>query len=115
MGGKKLLVEVIYKADYCLPCFFMDQAVLDVLPQYEDLVEYQRVCFLESDEAQERFMDLSKKLYGIEKVVNLEQVAPVPSLFIEGEMIFDMIPPRFELEEALEKALKRYAVLRTTH
>ena len=113
--GKKLLLEVIYKADYCLPCVYMDKAVLDVLPQYEDLVEYQRVCFLESDEAQERFLDLSKKLYGIEKVVNLEQVAPVPSLFIEGEMIFDMIPPRFELEEAIEKAIKRYAIFRITH
>lgn len=113
--GKKLLLEVIYKADYCLPCVYMDKAVLDVLPQYEDLVEYHRVCFLEDDEAQERFMELSKKLYGIEKVVNLEQVAPVPSLFIEGEMIFDMIPPRFELEEAIETALKKYAVLRITH
>jgi hypothetical protein len=113
--GKKLLLEVIYKADYCLPCFYMDQAVLDVLPQYDGLVEYQRVSFLESDEAQERFMELSRKLYGIEKVENLEQVAPVPSMFIEGEMIFDMIPPRFELEEAIEKAIKRYAILRITH
>lgn len=113
--GKKLLIEVIYKADYCLPCVYMDKAVLDVLPQYEDIVDYQRVCFLESDEAKERFMDLSKKLYGIEKVDNLEQVVPVPSLFIEGEMIFDMIPPRFELEEAIERALKIYSIFRITH
>ena len=44
--------------------------------------------------------------YGLEKVENLEQVAPVPSLFIDGELVFDMIPPRFELEEAIERALR---------
>ncbi|MBA4392269.1 MAG: hypothetical protein C0407_01835 [Desulfobacca sp.] len=113
--AKKLLIEVIYKADYCLPCVYMDKAVVEVLPQYDGLVDYQRVCFMESDEAQERFLDLSKKLYGIEKVESLEQVAPVPSLFIEGELIFDMIPPRFELEEAIDKSLVKYSIMRASH
>jgi hypothetical protein len=112
---KKLLLEVIYKADYCLPCVYMDKAVLDILPQYEGVLDYQRVCFMENDEAAERFMDLSKKIYGIEKVNNLEQVAPVPSLFIEGEMIFDIIPPRFELEEAIEQALIKYGISKVMH
>jgi hypothetical protein len=112
---KKLLIEVIYKADYCLPCFYMDEAVLEILPQFEDLVDYQKVSFMDNDEGTERLMELSKSLYGIEKVDNLEQVAPVPSLFIEGELIFDMIPPRFELEEAIEKALKRYKIIRPIH
>ena len=109
---KKLLIEVIYKADYCLPCFYMDEALVEILPQYEDLVDYQKVCFLESEEAEQRLLELSKALYGIEKVDSLEKVAPVPSLFIEGELIFDMIPPRFELEEAIEKALKKYGIQR---
>ncbi len=113
--AKKLLIEVIYKADYCLPCFYMDEAVVEILPQYEGLVEYQRVCFMESKEEEERFLKLSRDLYGIEKVENLEQVAPVPSLFIEGELIFDMIPPRFELEQAIEKALIQYSIQRISH
>ena len=102
---KKIVVEIIYKADYCLPCFYMDEAMQEILPKYADRVSYKRVCFMDSDEDAERFKELSCKLYGLEKVENLEQVAPVPSLFIEGELIFDMIPPRFELEEAIAKAL----------
>ena len=102
---KQITVEVIYKADYCLPCFYMDEAMQEVLPKYGERVIYKRVCFMDSDEDVERFKELSCKLYGLEKVENLEQVAPVPSLFIDGELIFDMIPPRFELEKAIEKAL----------
>ena len=104
--SRKLLIEVIYKADYCLPCFYMDEAMEEILPLYEDLVDYQKVCFLESAEAEQRLLELSRAIYGLEKVDSLEQVAPVPSLFIEGELIFDMIPPRFELEEAIERALE---------
>ena len=103
---KQITVEVIYKADYCLPCFYMDEAMQELLPQYGERVIYKRVCFLDSDEDADRFKELSCKLYGLEKVENLEQVAPVPSLFIDGELVFDMIPPRFELEEAIEKALR---------
>lgn len=33
------------------------------------------------------------------------RIAPVPSLFIDGELVFDAIPPSFELEEAIEEAL----------
>jgi len=29
----------------------------------------------------------------------------VPSLFIDGELVFDAIPPRYELEDAIEEAL----------
>jgi hypothetical protein len=103
---KQITVEVIYKADYCLPCFYMDEAMQEVLPKYGERVIYKRVCFMDSDEDVERFKELSCKLYGLEKVESLEQVAPVPSLFIDGELIFDMIPPRFELEEAIERALR---------
>jgi hypothetical protein len=84
----------------------MDEALQEVLPQYGEQVIYKRVCFMDSDADADRFKELSCLLYGLEKVENLEQVAPVPSLFINGELIFDMIPPRFELEEAIERALR---------
>jgi len=32
---QKILIEVIYKADYCLPCLYMDETVRAILPQYE--------------------------------------------------------------------------------
>ncbi len=101
---KKIIIEVMYKADYCLPCYFMDEAVRETLPQYRDHVEYRRVDFMRSP-GRERFLELSCELYGREGVMKHCRVAPVPSLFINGELVFDAIPPRFELEEAIEEAI----------
>ena len=94
----------MYKADYCLPCFFMDEAVAEVLPKYGDKIEYRRVEFLKGD-GKHRFLELSMSLFGRDGVYKKMRLAPVPSLFIEGELVFDGIPPRFELEEAIEEVL----------
>ena len=100
---KKIIIEVMYKADYCLPCLYMDEAVKEVLPKYNDYVEYRRVDFMGT--GKKRFLELSCTLFGKEGVYKSLRVAPVPSLFINGEMVFDTIPPRFELEEAIEEAI----------
>ncbi len=100
----RITIEVMYKADYCLPCYFMDQAVLEVLPNYGDRVDYRRVDFM-NGEGRRRFLELSVSLFGEEGVFRKLRVAPVPSLFIDGELFFDAIPPRFELEAAIEEAL----------
>jgi hypothetical protein len=55
----------------------------------------------------ERFLEISCGLYGEEAVHKHCRVAPVPSLFIDGELFFDAIPPMFELKEAIEEALKQ--------
>jgi len=104
---RKLLIEVMYKADYCLPCLFMDQTVHEILPQYSDRVTYRRVEFMK-ESGRERFLDLSRSLYGDDAVMKHCRVAPVPSLFIEGEMVFDAIPPLFELEAAVREALEQF-------
>jgi len=100
----KILIEVMYKADYCLPCFYMDETVQEILPKYEKYVEYQRVDLLRG-EGKKRFLELSCKLFGEENVRKNCRIAPVPSLFIGGELEFDAIPPMFELEEAIESAI----------
>jgi hypothetical protein len=102
----RILIEVMYKADYCLPCLFMDEAVREVIRQYDERVEYQRVDFLKGD-GKRRFLDLSCSLFGEDGVFKAHRLAPVPSLFIDGELVFDAIPPRFELEEAIEEALAK--------
>ena len=101
---KKIIIEVMYKADYCLPCFYMDETVKETIPQYADHIEYHRVDFMHSP-GKERFLELSCELFGEENVRKHCRVAPVPSLFINGELVFDAIPPRFELEEAIEEAI----------
>jgi hypothetical protein len=105
-----IVIEVMYKADYCLPCVYMDEAVLDVLPKYEDRVEYRKVFFMKQD-GKQRFLELSRSLYGDENFERYKCLAPVPSLFIDGELVFDMIPPRFELEEAIEEALQLKGII----
>lgn len=101
---EKILLEVMYKADYCLPCLYMDEAVCEVIPKYAKYVEYHRVEFMKGD-GKKRFLELSRSLFGEEGVYRHHRIAPVPSLFINGELFFDAIPPKFELEEAIEEVL----------
>ncbi|MBW2336486.1 MAG: hypothetical protein JRF47_06960 [Deltaproteobacteria bacterium] len=103
-GPKKILIEVMYKASYCLPCVYMDEAVREVMPKYAQYVDYQRVEFLKGD-GKKRFLELSRSLFGEEGVYKHHRIAPVPSLFINGELFFDAIPPKFELVEAIEEVL----------
>jgi hypothetical protein len=106
----KILLEVMYKADYCLPCLYMDEAVREVVPQYIEHVEYRRVEFMVGD-GKKRFLELSSSLFGEEGVRKHFRLAPVPSLFIDGELVFDAIPPKFELEEAIEEFLLEKGLL----
>lgn len=103
---EKILLEVVYKADYCLLCLYMDQTVQEVIKRYQDFVDYRRVEFLRGD-GRRRFLELSYSLYGEKGVHQQFRVAPVPSLFIDGELVFDAIPPVFELEEAIEEAIDK--------
>jgi len=103
-NSRKIVIEVMYKASYCLPCFYMDEAVREVLPKYNGQIEYRRVEFMKG-EGKKRFLELSCSLFGTEGVYKHFRIAPVPSLFIDGELVFDGIPPRFELEDAIEEAL----------
>jgi hypothetical protein len=106
MPAARILIEVMYKADYCLPCLYMDEAVREVMPKYAGRVDYCRVDFLKGD-GKRRFLELSCSLFGEDGVYKAHRLAPVPSLFIDGELVFDAIPPRFELEEAIEEALSK--------
>lgn len=100
----------MYKADYCLPCLYMDEAVREIIPKYDQYTEYRRVDFMKG-EGKKRFLELSRSLFGEEGVERHLRVAPVPSLFINGELFFDAIPPRFELEAAIEEVLLENGIL----
>ena len=101
---KKIIVEVMFKKDYCLICKYMDEAIRDVMPKYQDYVEYHRVDILKG-EGKKRFLELSVSLFGEEGVYKKMLIAPVPSMFINGELFFDTIPPRPMLEEAIEEVV----------
>lgn len=105
--NKKIVIEVVYKADYCLPCFYMDEAVKEVLPHYPNNVEYRRIDIMVG-KGKKRFIELSCELFGEEAVRKHLRLAPVPSLLINGELIFDQIPPHYELVSAIEEALANW-------
>jgi hypothetical protein len=99
-----MIIEVMYKADYCLLCYYMDEAVRDIMPDYAEHVEYRRVDFLKG-EGKKRFLELSVSLFGEDGVYKKMRIAPIPSLFIDGELFFDAIPPRYMLEEAIKEVI----------
>jgi len=100
----KMVIEVMYKSDFCLLCYYMDEAVREVLPAYEEHVEYRRVDFMRGG-GKERFLELSVSLFGEDGVYKKMRLAPIPSLFINGELFFDQIPPRHMLIEAIEETI----------
>ena len=101
---KTIHIEATFKGKSCLSCVYMEKAVWDVLPKYGDRVTYGKVdIFLE--QGKKRFLDLSCSLFGEAAVFKQHRLAPIPSLFINGELYFDTIPSRDELEEAIEKNL----------
>ena len=97
----------MFKAQYCLICLYMDEAIREILPEYEDYVEYRRVDILKG-EGKKRFLDLSISLFGEEGVFKKLRLAPIPSMFINGELFFDAIPPRPMLEEAIEEVITKH-------
>jgi hypothetical protein len=102
----KIVIEVMYKADNCLICRYMDEAIREVLPAYSPFVEYRRVDIWQG-EGKRRFLELSVSLFGEEGVYRKLRVAPIPSLFIDGEIFFDTIPPRPLLEETLAEVIAK--------
>ncbi len=104
---EKIIVEVMFKANYCLICSYMDEAIREVLPQYKDYIEYRRVDILKGD-GKKRFLELSVSLFGEAGVYKKMRIAPIPSMFINGELFFDTIPPRPMLEEAITEAIAEH-------
>ncbi len=111
---KKINIEVMYKADSCLPCFYMDEAVREIVPLYSDNVNYQRID-IKTPAGKKRFLVLSVSLFGEEGVYKHKRIAPIPSLFINDELFFDTIPPRYELEAAIKEVLGANLHLEVLH
>ena len=59
------------------------------------------------ESGKKRFLELSYELFGQDAVHMNFRLAPVPSLLINGKLIFDRIPPQFELVDAIKEALSR--------
>ena len=73
-----LHIEITHKGKACLPCVYMDEAVLDVLPAYDRQVTYSKLD-IRSEEGKRRFLSLSCALFGEKGVYAHHRLAPVPA------------------------------------
>ena len=99
-----LHIEVTYKDRAYLPCVDMEAVVDEILPDYNGRVIYS-LLEIRGDAGRQRYLELSCALFGEKGVYQHQRTAPVPGLFIDGELVFDAIPPRDELEEAIAERL----------
>ncbi|MGA9821617.1 MAG: thioredoxin-like protein [Desulfobaccales bacterium] len=99
-------VEIVYQGSHCPASFYMVQAVEEVLPLFGERVRVTKLEYQKNKEHSRRFLELSIALFGEKAVRNGLRLAPIPSLFINGKLVFDVIPARDDLEEAIEKFLE---------
>lgn len=99
-------IEIIHQGDHCPSCQYMAEAVEEAIPKYGDSIRFTKVEYMKSKEHARRFYELSVSLYGEEELKSRLRCAPIPSLFINGELVFDVIPRRDELIDAIESALE---------
>ena len=107
---KKKLVEVIGKGKGHWPSFYMLEAVNDVLPECAEKVDFREINIRDRKD-KDRLIELSCALYGKDAVFQQHQLAPIPSLFIDGQLVFDNIPDRAELIKAIEIRLYGEGIL----
>jgi len=75
----------------------MARLVESVAPDFGDALKVEKIVIKQREGAR-RFREISK---------NLGRPAPVPSIFIEGQLVFDQIPPQEELRDFLNRLLER--------
>lgn len=99
---RPLHLEVIYSGDHNLSCYYMTEVAEAVAASFKDRIKIDiDKVYIFKEEGARRFYDLSVSLYGEEKVKKQLCLAPVPSMFIDGRLVFDRIPLVEELEEAV--------------
>ena len=103
----KISIEVTYKKYDSLICSYMEEAVREIMSAYQNYLEYKRVDIADS-EGKKRFLELSIALFGEDGVYKKLQVATIPSIFIDGKLFFETIPPRPLLENTIEGIISEH-------
>ena len=83
----KVHIEVTYKSKSSIPCVYMEEAVKEILPAYDRQVTYSRLD-IQSQEGKQRFLALSCSLFGEKGVYEHHRLAPIPAVFMDGELGF---------------------------
>ncbi|MBI4776979.1 MAG: hypothetical protein HY788_22830 [Deltaproteobacteria bacterium] len=108
---KQLHMEIIYQGEHCPHCYYMREAVQTIAPRFGDQVRWTLIEYTKSKVHARRFYELSLDLYGREEVHKRFRCAPIPSLFFDGKLVFDVIPRLDELEESIKRYLNNGEIL----
>ena len=113
-GGRRTVVELLYKKEDRLLSRYMDEAVREVLDDLPDAFDY-RLVDIGSEEGKKRFLELSVNLYDEEMVYKKLRVAPLPAVFINGTLTFDQIPSRPRVSEVFGRYIYRNHLKQIPH
>ncbi|MCL6558552.1 MAG: hypothetical protein K6U74_07065 [Firmicutes bacterium] len=65
------------------------------------------IVYILQKEGARRFYELSAAMHGEENVKKYKMHAPYPSIFIDGELVFDQIPSVEELAEVVRNLIEK--------
>ena len=91
MNDNRIHLEIIHEGPHCMPCEYMAKVVETVAPEFGDLLHWEKVIITRRKGAF-RYDDLRQAL---------GRLPPVPSIFINGELVFDITPGPEKLREHL--------------
>jgi len=80
-----------------MPCVYMTRVVESVAPEFEDVLTWEKVITKELAGAQ-RYQEFSKLL---------GRPAPVPSIAINGQLVFETIPDPEELKACIHRNINK--------
>jgi hypothetical protein len=95
-------LELVFKDRSHWPSIYMRETVEAALPHCSAPVAFCLVD-LSRREGKARFLELCCGMYGKPGVFENHRLAPVPSLFADGRLVFDAIPAVDELLAALDQ------------
>lgn len=90
-----IILELPYEGDHCAPCVYMLETAEEAMAPFGQRVKLVLLYLRQVDGAL-RYTELSREI---------GRPAPIPSLFINGKLYFEIIPAVDELREAIEEIL----------
>lgn len=96
MAKSGIHLEVIHEGPHCIPCEYMAKVVEEIAPEFEGKLHWEKVIITKKEGAY-RFDDFAKKM---------GRLPPVPSIFINGKLVYDMNPGPDELREHLRALME---------
>lgn len=96
MIDPKIHLEVIHEGPHCIPCEYMAKVVETIAPDFGELLRWEKVI-LNCKEGAYRYEELAEAM---------GRRPPIPSIFINGKLVFDKTPGPEKLREHLQSLLE---------